>query len=86
MPGRKPIHYDPTPLTFKYPDGMKETLIAIAYYRGDKGQHSKVVRDFLQAGIDRFLAQLGEKDRLRYERILGTVTTSETYRKLNKEG
>lgn len=74
-------NFDDTPLTFKYPEGMKARLIAIAYYMGRKGQHSGVVRDFLEDAITRFEGSLDAKGRARYERILSTVQVSDTMRK-----
>lgn len=55
------------------PEGMRERLIAISYFRGDAGEFSEVARDFVEAGIQAFERGLSEKDKRRYREILENV-------------
>lgn len=59
---------------------MKEELIAIAYFRGDAGKASGVVRDLLRQGIARFRENLSDQDLARFEEILENVRLSESLR------
>lgn len=50
-------------------------LQAIGYYRGNGGEYADPVRDFCQAGVDSFLANLTPAERRRFDEILENVRT-----------
>lgn len=76
---KKPVQFS-RQINTRYPAGMKEQLIAMAYYRGDAGHASGVVRDLLMQGIARFENSLDARSRERYEEILANVRESESLR------
>ena len=54
-------------------DGTKEVLVAISFYRGERGSFAGPARDFLRDGCDRFQASLTGRERARFLEILETV-------------
>jgi hypothetical protein len=53
--------------------GTTENLIAISYYRGDKGYYAGPAKDFIADGIKRFIESLTPKERKRFDEILENV-------------
>lgn len=53
--------------------GTLNTLVALAYLRGDKGKLGTSARDMLRLGIDKFLSELSPSEKARYKEILKTV-------------
>lgn len=62
-------------------EGVRDLLVAIAFYRGEKGKYAIPARDFITDGIARFVGGLSVKERAVFDEILATVKTSELYRK-----
>ncbi len=77
---KKKLNYSDQ-LNVLYPDGTRAVLVAIAFFRGQKGDYAKAARDLIGEGINHFRAELSVRDRAVFEDILATVRTSESYRK-----
>ena len=54
-------------------DGTKETLTAIAYYRGEGGSYAGPVRDACASYVREWLARLTPAERRRFDEILDNV-------------
>lgn len=76
------LHADFTaPLNLLVGPAMKQMLVAAAFYRGEKGSFAAPTRDYIQAGMDAWLATLTTKERARFDEILANVKVSDAYRK-----
>lgn len=62
-------------------DGTKESLIAIAYYRGEGASFAGPVRDALARYVREFVAALSPSERKRYDEILASVKTTNAMKK-----
>jgi hypothetical protein len=71
MPKLNKVYTDQ--LNFLAPGGTMDALVAIAFYRGDKGRYAGPARDFISKGIREFIEALPEKERRRFDDILRNV-------------
>lgn len=62
-------------------DGTKESLIAIAYLRGEGSSYAGPVRDALARYVSEFVGGLSPADRRRYDEILANVRTAKAMEK-----
>ena len=75
------LHADFTaPLNLLVAPAMKQSLVALGYYRGAKGHFAGPTKDLIQDGLDRFIAGLSPVERKRFEEILESVRVAEAYR------
>lgn len=73
----------PDQVNFLNPAGTIETLIAIAFYRGDLGRYGSAARDMLAIGINHFLSSLSQADKKRFNEILESVRVSQKFKRDN---
>jgi hypothetical protein len=59
----------------------RNTLVAIAFHRGEGGRYADPARDFVADGIRRYIEGLKGAERTRFDEILSTVRTSDAYKK-----
>jgi len=71
MPKKTILYTDQ--INFLAQDGTHELLKAISYHRGSRGTIADPARDFLDAGIRRFIENLDPRELKRFNEILDSV-------------
>ena len=75
MAKKKPLKY-PEQMNFLDVAGRHDTLVALAFYRGDRGAIGTAARAMMSIGIETYLNGLSPDERKRFNEILGSVKKS----------
>ena len=72
------MHKDfPAQLSLSVPLDMRQKLQAIGYYLGNGGEYAGACRNLLNESIERFIAGLGERERINFDQMLANVLARE---------
>jgi len=72
-------------ITFSARSDLRDSLIALAYFRGQRGEYSSVVRDLLTESLKQKIHEMSASEKAQYKEILESVKARGIVEQMERE-